>query len=66
MFKEEMFRNELSCYGDLLLVVVDDMLVKVYIYVEEFGNVFNFVQCYGDLIKIKIENMREQYIFIIS
>ncbi|WP_375005362.1 DAK2 domain-containing protein [Bacillus velezensis] len=65
-FKEETFRNELSRFGDSLLVVADDTLAKVHIHAEEPGNVLNLAQRYGDLIKIKIENMREQHTSIIS
>ncbi|KXZ14910.1 hypothetical protein AXI59_03425 [Bacillus nakamurai] len=65
-FSEDTFRNELSRFGDSLLVVADDTLAKVHIHAEEPGNVLNLAQRYGDLIKIKIENMREQHTSILS
>jgi len=65
-FHEEAFRNELSAYGDSLLVVADDDLVKVHIHAEEPGTVMNHAMKYGALTRIKIENMREQHSDIVS
>ncbi|MED4854580.1 DAK2 domain-containing protein [Bacillus atrophaeus] len=65
-FNEETFRNDLSRFGDSLLVIADDTLAKVHVHAEEPGNVLNYAQNYGELIKIKIENMREQHTSIIS
>ncbi|MBT2624362.1 DAK2 domain-containing protein [Bacillus sp. HU-1818] len=66
VFNEETFRNDLSRFGDSLLVIADDTLAKVHVHAEEPGNVLNYAQNYGELIKIKIENMREQHTSIIS
>ncbi|MCY8453890.1 DAK2 domain-containing protein [Bacillus spizizenii] len=65
-FDEGTFRQDLSQFGDSLLVIADDSLAKVHIHAEEPGNVLNYAQHYGELIKIKIENMREQHTSIIS
>ncbi|ADM37678.1 DAK2 domain-containing protein [Bacillus spizizenii] len=65
-FDEGAFRQDLSQFGDSLLVIADESLAKVHIHAEEPGNVLNYAQHYGELIKIKIENMREQHTSIIS
>ncbi|PJM63513.1 hypothetical protein BLX91_14515 [Bacillus subtilis] len=65
-FNEGTFRQDLSQFGDSLLVIADESLAKVHIHAEEPGNVLNYAQHYGELIKIKIENMREQHTSIIS
>lgn len=61
IFVEETFRNDLSQYGDSLLVISDDEIVKVHIHSEQPGICLNYGQKYGSLIKIKVDNMREQY-----
>ncbi|WP_028398973.1 DAK2 domain-containing protein [Ectobacillus panaciterrae] len=60
-FSEEKFRNDISAYGDSLLVVADDEIVKVHIHAEHPGDAMNYGQRYGSLINIKVENMREQH-----
>ncbi len=60
-FSEEGFRDELSEYGDSLLVISDDEMVKVHIHAEYPGDVLTVGQKYGSLINMKIENMREQH-----
>ncbi|MEG7334172.1 DAK2 domain-containing protein [Bacillus sp. 0102A] len=65
-FDEGTFRQDLSQFGDSLLVIADESLAKVHIHAEEPGNVLNYAQHYGELIKIKIENMREQHTSLIS
>jgi DAK2 domain fusion protein YloV len=60
-FDEGAFRGEMGAFGDSLLVVADDELVKVHIHSERPGDVLNFAQKFGDLTDIKIENMREQH-----
>ncbi|TYR82682.1 DAK2 domain-containing protein [Priestia megaterium] len=65
-FSEEKFRQDLSQWGDSLLVVSDDEVVKVHIHAEHPGEVLNYGQKYGSLIKMKIENMREQHSNIVS
>ncbi|MCK7605879.1 DAK2 domain-containing protein [Geobacillus stearothermophilus] len=65
-FSEEVFRRDLSRFGDSLLVVADDELVKVHIHSETPGEVLTYGQRYGSLINIKIENMREQHANIVG
>ncbi|WP_042348966.1 DAK2 domain-containing protein [Bacillus massiliigorillae] len=60
-FVEEEFRNTLSEYGDSLLVISDDEIVKVHIHSEQPGECLNYGQKFGSLIKIKVDNMREQF-----
>ncbi|MCI2253152.1 DAK2 domain-containing protein [Domibacillus sp. PGB-M46] len=60
-FSEERFRDELSRFGDSLLVVADNEIAKVHIHAEHPGEVLTVGQQYGSLINMKIENMREQH-----
>ncbi|MDP4082996.1 MAG: DAK2 domain-containing protein [Bacillota bacterium] len=65
-FHEEGFRTDLSEFGDSLLVIADEELVKVHIHSEEPGTVLSYGQRYGSLINIKIENMRQQHSNIVG
>ncbi|WP_436860686.1 fatty acid kinase catalytic subunit FakA [Staphylococcus caeli] len=60
-FDEQSFREDMSAFGDSLLVINDDEIVKVHVHTEKPGDVFNYGQQYGELIKLKVENMREQH-----
>ncbi len=60
-FNEQQFREDMSKFGDSLLVINDDEIVKVHVHSEHPGEVFNYGQEYGELIKVKAENMREQH-----
>ncbi|EKU50428.1 fatty acid kinase catalytic subunit FakA [Staphylococcus massiliensis] len=60
-FDEDAFREDMAQFGDSLLVINDDEIVKVHVHSEHPGQVFNFGQEYGELIKVKAENMREQH-----
>jgi DAK2 domain fusion protein YloV len=60
-FDEQTFRREMEQFGDSLLVVADDELVKVHIHAEQPGDALNYAMRFGDLTRIKIDNMREQY-----
>ncbi|WP_124728721.1 DAK2 domain-containing protein [Staphylospora marina] len=60
-FDEVTFRKEMEQFGDSLLVVADEELVKVHIHAERPGDALNHAMKYGDLTRIKIDNMREQY-----
>ena len=51
----------MSEFGDSLLVINDDEIVKVHVHTEHPGDIFNYGQQYGELIKLKVENMREQH-----
>ncbi|MDN4592437.1 DAK2 domain-containing protein [Polycladomyces subterraneus] len=65
-FDETVFRREMAQFGDSLLVVTDDDLVKVHIHAERPGDALNFAMQYGGLTRIKIENMREQHANIVE
>lgn len=65
-FDEAQFRQQLSEYGDSLLVASSDELVKIHIHTEQPGVVLTLVQQYGELVNIDIENMREQHRFIVE
>lgn len=65
-FDEEEFRREIGKFGDSLLVVADDDLVKVHIHAEYPGKTMTYAQQFGDLTRIKIENMREQHSTILK
>lgn len=60
-FDEREFRQDMSQFGDSLLVINDEEIVKVHVHTEYPGKVFNYGQQYGELIKLKVENMREQH-----
>ena len=60
-FDEQDFRQDMSQFGDSLLVINDEEIVKVHVHTEYPGKVFNYGQQYGELIKLKVENMREQH-----
>ena len=64
-FAEADFRVKLSEFGDSLLVVADDEIVKVHIHAEQPGTVLNMAMEYGSLHNIKIDNMREQHSHIL-
>ncbi|HFQ2832359.1 TPA: fatty acid kinase catalytic subunit FakA [Staphylococcus aureus] len=60
-FDEQEFRQDMSQFGDSLLVINDEEIVKIHVHTEYPGKVFNYGQQYGELIKLKVENMREQH-----
>jgi len=57
----ESFRNELSQFGDSLLVVGGDGLIKVHIHTNNPGLVLEKALTLGELNDIKIDNMRYQH-----
>ncbi len=65
-FQQSSFRENMSRFGDSLLVVADEDLVKIHIHSERPGEVLSFGQKFGELIGIKIENMREQHSQIVE
>ncbi|MBM7094131.1 DAK2 domain-containing protein [Bacillus sp. H-16] len=65
-YDEDAFRNKLSEYGDSLLVVSDEDLLKIHIHAEFPGNVISEAQKFGALTHVKIENMREQHTTILE
>ncbi|PSL51149.1 hypothetical protein B0H94_10159 [Salsuginibacillus halophilus] len=60
-FDEHVFRRDIGRFGDSLLVVSDEDLVKVHIHAEHPGEAMTLAQKHGSLMNIKIENMREQH-----
>lgn len=60
-FNEDKFREEMSDFGDSLLVISDEEIVKVHVHTETPGEAFSYGASYGELIKMKVENMREQF-----
>ncbi|MDX8343057.1 DAK2 domain-containing protein [Rossellomorea sp. YZS02] len=65
-FVDEDFRQDLSEFGDSLLVISDEELAKVHIHSEQPGDVLTYGHRYGSLINIKIENMRQQHSSIVG
>lgn len=65
-FDEGNFREALSAYGDSLLVVSDEDLLKIHIHAEYPGDVISEAQKFGALVNVKIENMREQHSSILE
>src|SRR5699024_12623503 len=59
-YDENAFREQLSGYGDSLLVATTQDMVKIHIHTEVPGEVMTLAQQYGTLDKIDIENMRKQ------
>ena len=59
-------RSQLQKWGDSIVAVADDDLVKIHIHTEKPGDILNFGQTFGDLQGIKIENMRQQHAQILS
>jgi len=55
------FKNQIKSYGDSLLVVGDDDLIKVHIHTNNPGKVIEFGLNMGELVDIKIDNMRHQH-----
>lgn len=55
------FKNMVEGYGDSLIVVGDDGLIKIHIHTNNPGEVMEMGIKYGLLDRIKIENMRMQH-----
>lgn len=60
-FNEEEFRQDMDKFGDSLLVINDDEIVKVHVHTETPGKALTYGSEYGEIIKIKVDNMREQF-----
>lgn len=58
----EIMREDLSIFGDSLLVVGDSELVKLHIHTNNPGAILEYCLKLGELKEIKIENMKEQHI----
>lgn len=57
----EKFKEKIKSFGDSLLVVGDDDLIKVHIHTNNPGRVIEYGLDIGELIDIKIDNMRHQH-----
>ncbi|MDD2420860.1 MAG: DAK2 domain-containing protein [Heliobacteriaceae bacterium] len=58
----EVFRYSLQAFGDCLLVVGDEEVVKVHIHTDHPGKILEKALPYGSLHEIHISNMQEQTI----
>ncbi|QSO53834.1 DAK2 domain-containing protein [Alicyclobacillus curvatus] len=58
---ERALREQLGQYGDSLLVVGAEPLVKVHVHTLHPGRVMEDALQYGPLVKIKVDNMTEQF-----
>ncbi|GED18622.1 MULTISPECIES: DAK2 domain-containing protein [Kurthia] len=65
-FDEAKFREDMSHFGDSLLVIADDEVVKIHIHSETPGEVISYGHQYGSLVKIKVDNMRLQHTAIVG
>ncbi len=57
----EDFKKEIEHFGDSLIVVGDEGLIKIHIHTNNPGELMEKAISYGDLDRIKIENMRLQH-----
>ena len=55
------FKNELLKFGNSLVCVQDNDIVKVHIHTLTPGVFLNTAQKYGEFVKVKIDNMTEQF-----
>jgi uncharacterized protein len=55
------FRDDLEKYGDSIVAVGYEDVVKIHIHTNDPGLILSKAVAYGELSKIKIENMREQH-----
>ncbi len=58
---EEDVSKVLSTFGDSLVIVKDEDILKVHIHTQKPGDVLNIGQQYGEFIHLKIENMTIQH-----
>ncbi|MBE3550808.1 MAG: DAK2 domain-containing protein [Brockia lithotrophica] len=59
-FREDEFRRALERFGDSIVVLRGDDLVRAHVHSETPGEVLTWAQSFGELVRIKIDNMREQ------
>lgn len=55
------FKEDLSSYGDSMIVVGADGVIKIHIHTNDPGLILSKALKLGELSKIKIDNMREQH-----
>ncbi|WP_032121779.1 DAK2 domain-containing protein [Clostridium amazonitimonense] len=59
--KAESFKNNIESFGDSMIVVGYDDVIKVHIHTNDPGAVLSRAVALGELSKIKIDNMREEH-----
>lgn len=59
-FDKTKFEKEFETYGDSIVTVQDENILKLHIHSKKPGEVMNYVHQFGEFIKIKIENMSLQ------
>lgn len=59
-FDEKDFNLKLNKFGDSIVYIKEEDMVKVHIHTKSPGTVFNFAQEYGEFMKVKSENMALQ------
>ncbi|MGL4948391.1 MAG: DAK2 domain-containing protein [Mycoplasma sp.] len=60
-FNIEKFKSELLVFGNSLVCVQDEDIVKVHVHTFQPGKFLTVAQKYGEFLKLKFENMTEQY-----
>jgi len=60
-FERDAFIKQISTFGDSLVVVNDDEILKVHIHTKTPGDVLNYGQQFGNFATLKIENMAIQH-----
>ncbi len=58
--KKETVLKAISDYGDSVVVVVDEDILKIHIHTNQPGEILTIAQGYGEFVTIKIENMKVQ------
>jgi DAK2 domain fusion protein YloV len=61
-FEFNNFKKELEKFGNSIVIINDDKIVKVHIHTIEPYKVLEFAAKFGEFNKIKIENMTEQFL----
>ena len=59
-FKKDRLQEELSCYGNSIVMTLEGDKVKLHIHSKTPGVIINCCQQYGEFLTIKIENMTLQ------
>lgn len=61
VYNEKKFKAVLEAYGNSIVCVSDQDLVKVHIHTLKPGNILTYAQQFGEFKMIKIDNMSEQH-----
>ena len=59
--KADAFRETITSWGDSMVFVEDDTIIKLHIHTNDPGAVLSQAILYGTLFKVKVENMRNQH-----